>query len=69
MQSAKKKLTLEEVENVFFKLKELASPEYKDRFCNSHLYSSEDNCMHIQGDDGNTIPVIGEKGNKCFTAY
>ncbi|WP_438813025.1 hypothetical protein [Symbiopectobacterium sp.] len=57
------------MENVFFKLKELASPEYKDRFCNSHLYSSEDNCMHIQGDDGNTIPVIGEKGNKCFTAY
>ncbi|MGX8940058.1 hypothetical protein ACWWJF_05035 [Symbiopectobacterium sp. Eva_TO] len=64
--SPEKILTLDEAEGIFFKLKELASPTYKDRFCNSHLYGSKDNCMHIQDGDGNSIIVIAEKGNQFF---
>ncbi|MFS1583981.1 MAG: hypothetical protein ACL7AY_15315 [Candidatus Arsenophonus phytopathogenicus] len=59
-------LSLNEVESIFFKLKELASTTHKNRFCNSHLYSSKDNYMHIQGDDGNVIIGIAEKDGQCF---
>ncbi|MFS1539674.1 MAG: hypothetical protein ACL7BU_14420 [Candidatus Phlomobacter fragariae] len=61
-----KPLSLDEVESIFFKLKELASTTYKSRFCNSHLYSSKDNHMHIQGNNGNVIIGISEKDGQCF---
>lgn len=58
-------LTNKDIEEIFFRLKELASPGYKDRFCNDHIDSSTTGKLHIKGDDGDDLLYIEQNGELC----
>ncbi|WP_404704845.1 hypothetical protein [Yersinia vastinensis] len=58
-------LTSNDVEGIFFKLKELASPIYKERFCSNHIDSSTTGKLHIKGDDSSDLLCIEQKGELC----
>lgn len=58
-------LTNNDIEEIFFRLKELASPGYKDRFCHDHIDSSTTGKLHIKGDDGDDLLYIEQNGELC----
>ncbi|AWK13570.1 hypothetical protein SK355_08945 [Candidatus Fukatsuia symbiotica] len=59
-------ITLDEVEKILFKLKELASPAYKERFC--YDFGSTDNLLQMKDNRGNDIFSINiNKNDKIFS--
>lgn len=58
-------LTCCEIEDTFFRLKELCSPAYKERFCHNHIDSSSAGRLHIKDDNGNDLLYIEMNGEVC----
>lgn len=58
-------LTCCEIEDTFFRLKELCSPAYKERFCHNHIDSSSAGRLHIKDDNGNDLLYIEMNGEAC----
>ena len=57
-------LTCSEIEDTFFRLKELCSPAYKERFCYNHIDSSSANRLHIKDDNGHDLLYIEMNGEE-----
>ncbi|MFP1927281.1 hypothetical protein ACLEE4_00825 [Lonsdalea quercina] len=58
-------MTSGEVESIFFRLKELASPGYKERFCHNHIDSSSTGKLHIKDENGKDFMCIDMSGELC----
>jgi hypothetical protein len=58
-------LTSSEVEGIFFRLKELVSDGYKERFCHNHIDSSSTGKLHIKDENGNDLLYIQMNGKVC----
>lgn len=50
------------LEDLFFKLKELASEGHKKKFCHNHIYSSCTSKLHIKDNWGNDLLCIEQYG-------
>lgn len=50
------------IEDLFFKLKELASEGHKKKFCHNHIYSSCTSKLHIKDNWGNDLLCIKQYG-------
>ncbi|ARF52139.1 hypothetical protein DSJ_23000 (plasmid) [Pantoea stewartii subsp. stewartii DC283] len=58
-------LTSSEIEDIFFRLKALCSPAYKERFCHNHFDSSYKGRLHIQDENGNDILYVEINREVC----
>ncbi len=57
--------TSEEAEDIFFRLKELASKGHKEKFCHNHIYSSCTSKLHIKDNQDNDLLCIEQYGMLC----
>lgn len=58
-------LTSCEIEDIFFRLKALCSPAYKERFCHNHIDSSSTGRLHIKDESGSDFLYIDIDGEVC----
>lgn len=54
-------LTMDRVEDIFFSLKNLASPAYKNRFCSDHIDNGGFLKLHIRDDKGDILFISRER--------
>ncbi|MFT8209823.1 MAG: hypothetical protein ACMZI0_02880 [Symbiopectobacterium sp.] len=57
--------TSDDAEDIFFRLKELASARHKKKFCHDHIYSSCTSKLHIKDNRGNDLLCIEQYGLLC----
>lgn len=55
----------EETEDIFFRLKELASKRHKEKFCHDHIYSSYMSRPHIKDNPDNGLLCIEQYSMLC----
>lgn len=58
-------LTSCEIEDIFFRLKALCSPAYKEKFCHNHIDSSSTSRLHIRDENGDDFLYIEINGEVC----